>query len=75
LSLLEVLHGGKISRNEEEESIGDSVAYVRPIHAGVGDLYRLGWGWQNIATSVKRWAEAGGDAHEFTRSTALSPAL
>jgi len=48
--------------------MGDLVACVRPIHAGVGDLYRLGRGWQNIATSVKRWAEAGGDAHELTQA-------
>ncbi len=35
------------------------------IHAGVGGLYRMGWGWQNIATSVLRWAGTLGDAHEL----------
>ena len=39
-------------------------------HAGVGGLYRLGWGWQNIATSVKRWVQTGGDAYGL--ATALT---
>ena len=38
------------------------------IHAGVGGLYRMGWGWQNIATSVRRWAARRGDAHQLTRT-------
>jgi hypothetical protein len=38
------------------------------VHAGVGGLYRLGWGWKNIATSVRRWVETGGDAYQLTRA-------
>ncbi len=38
------------------------------IHAGVGGLYRFGWGWQNIATSVRRWAATGGDTYELARA-------
>jgi hypothetical protein len=38
------------------------------VHAGVGGLYRLGWGWKNIATSVRRWVETGGDAHQLGRA-------
>jgi hypothetical protein len=34
-------------------------------HAGVGKLYRLGWGWQNIAVSVRRWSQTQCDAHEL----------
>jgi hypothetical protein len=35
------------------------------IHAGVGGLYRMGWGWKNIATSVQRWASTRGDCPEL----------
>ena len=38
------------------------------VHAGVGGLYRLGWGWQNIATAVRRWAGTKGDAYQLVRS-------
>jgi hypothetical protein len=36
-------------------------------HAGVGRLYRLGWGWQNIAIAVKRWVQTGCDAFELAQ--------
>lgn len=38
------------------------------IHAGVGGMYRFGWGWKNIATAVRRWAETRGDAWQLVRS-------
>ena len=38
------------------------------VHAGVGGLYRLGWGWQNIVTSVERWSNTGEDAHQLTQA-------
>ena len=44
------------------------------MHAGVGGLYRMGWGWQNIATAVQRWAATNGDCHQLAaalRNTCL----
>jgi hypothetical protein len=35
------------------------------LHAGVGGLYRMGWGWQNIATAVQRWAATNGDCTQL----------
>ncbi len=35
------------------------------LHAGVGGLFRMGWGWRNIATAVERWAATRGDANEL----------
>ncbi|MBT9132867.1 MAG: hypothetical protein DDT33_01397 [Firmicutes bacterium] len=38
------------------------------IHAGVGGLYRMGWGWKNIAVAARRWVATRGDAHQLTRA-------
>lgn len=48
---------------------GDYMAMVSDgyAHAGVGGLYRFGWGWKNIATAVRRWAETRGDAYQLAR--------
>jgi hypothetical protein len=35
------------------------------IHAGVGGLYRMGWGWNNIGTAAQRWAATKGDTHQL----------
>ena len=35
------------------------------IHAGVGGLYRMGWGWNNIGIAAQRWAATKGDAHQL----------
>lgn len=35
------------------------------IHAGVGGLYRMGWGWNNIGIAVQRWAATHGDTHQL----------
>lgn len=35
------------------------------IHAGVGGLYRMGWGQKNITTAVERWAATQGGAQEL----------
>ncbi len=38
------------------------------LHAGVGGLYAMGWGWRNIATAVERWAATRGDSFEITQA-------
>lgn len=38
------------------------------LHAGVGGLYRMGWGWRNIATAVERWAATQGDSYQLTQA-------
>jgi hypothetical protein len=38
------------------------------VHAGVGGLYRLGWGWKNLAISLERWAETGGDTYQLVET-------
>jgi hypothetical protein len=35
------------------------------VHAGVGGLYRMGWGWNNIGIAVQRWAATRGDTHQL----------
>ncbi len=38
------------------------------IHAGVGGLYRMGWGWNNIGIAVQRWAATRGDTHQLVHA-------
>ncbi len=61
----QVINGRRIREARFTLQIGDYIVMISDgyEHAGVGGLYRLGWGWENIATSVKRWCATGGDAH------------
>jgi hypothetical protein len=47
--------------------LGDTLVMLSDgyLHAGVGGLYRMGWGWQNIATAVQRWAATNGDCTQL----------
>jgi len=67
-----VINGRKVREARFALRNGDYLVLVSDgyEHAGVGGLYRLGWGWKNIATSVKRWAQTGCDAHELTKALA-----
>lgn len=47
--------------------LGDYLVMVSDgyVHAGVGGLYRMGWGWKNIGIAVQRWAATRGDTHQL----------
>lgn len=64
------VHGRIVRESHFQLEDGDYMVLVSDgyEHAGVGRLYRLGWGWQNIAVSVKRWVNTGCDAHELTHA-------
>lgn len=37
-------------------------------HAGLGGIYRLGWGWRNVAVAVQRFVQTGMDTVKLTES-------
>ncbi|OPY89461.1 MAG: Stage II sporulation protein E (SpoIIE) [Syntrophaceae bacterium PtaU1.Bin231] len=37
-------------------------------HAGLGGIFRLGWGWKSIAQAVQRFVQAGVDAVQLTQA-------
>jgi hypothetical protein len=37
-------------------------------HAGLGGIYRLGWGWKNIALAVQRFLKTGVNAFKLTQA-------
>lgn len=56
---------GRFALQEGDVLVMVSDGYV---HAGVGGLYRFGWGWENVATAVRRLAETRGDAYQLVRA-------
>jgi len=66
------VRGRKLRECKFELEEGDYMALISDgyIHAGVGGLYKLGWGWKNVAIAVQRWAATGGDAHQLTSALA-----
>ena len=37
-------------------------------HAGLGGIYRMGWGWKNVATAVQRFVQTGVDTVKLTEA-------
>ena len=37
-------------------------------HAGLGGIYRLGWGWKNISMAVQRFVQTGVDTVKLTQA-------
>lgn len=37
-------------------------------HAGLGGIYRMGWGWKNVATAVQRFVQTGADTTKLTEA-------
>ncbi|HOG46684.1 MAG TPA: SpoIIE family protein phosphatase [Anaerolineae bacterium] len=73
LPMVEREVGGRSIREcKFELQEGDYMTLVSDgyVHAGVGGLYKLGWGWKNLAVSLTRWAATGGDAYQLTGALA-----
>ncbi len=71
LPITERLAAGRIIRESQfllED--GDYMVMLSDgyIHAGVGGVYRLGWGWKNISVAARRLVASRGDAHQLTRA-------
>ncbi len=66
------VRGRTIREAEFDLFEGDYMALISDgyVHAGVGGLYRLGWGWKNVSISLQRWAATGGDACQLTSALA-----
>jgi len=37
-------------------------------HAGLGGIYRMGWGWKNVATATQRFVQTGVDTVRLTEA-------
>ncbi len=37
-------------------------------HAGLGGIYRMGWGWKNVATAAQRFVQTGVDTVKLTEA-------
>jgi hypothetical protein len=66
------VRGRTIREAEFDLQEGDYMAMVSDgyVHAGVGGLYKLGWGWKNVAIALQRWSDTGGDAHQLAGALA-----
>lgn len=67
-----VIAGRTIREGQFSLELDDYLVMVSDgyIHAGVGGLYRMGWGWNNIGIAAQRWAATKGDTHQLVGALA-----
>jgi hypothetical protein len=64
------VHGRMIRETRFELEENDVMVMITDgyEHAGLGGIYRLGWGWKNIALAVQRFVKTGVDAFKLTQA-------
>jgi len=65
-----VVAGRTIRESQFALKDGDYMVMISDgyVHAGVEGLYRMGWGWKNIALAARRWVATRGDTYQLVRA-------
>ncbi len=66
------IHGRTVKETVFEVADGTWVALVSDgvLHAGIGGVWNLGWGWERVGSHLARLAASGLDAADMARETA-----